>query len=112
MTLTGRRIIYDYTHKIPLHDVHTKDPIVISTYVGPLWWQSKHCLLCGKATISRNILRCFSSCFLLFDAIFLSIPVIGEYIRILTNDLKGHHSTLFIYVKILPDPSIIYVSIC
>lgn len=57
------------TYRIPLHDVQTKDPIVMSTYVGPLWWQSKHCLLWGRATISRNILRCFSSCFLLFDAI-------------------------------------------
>lgn len=57
------------TYNSPLHDVHTNDPIVIFTYVGPLWWQSKHCLLCGSATISRNILRCFSSCFLLLDAI-------------------------------------------
>lgn len=53
------------THSIPLQAVHTNDPIVIFRYVGPLWWQSKHCLLWGNAAISRNILRCFSSCFLL-----------------------------------------------
>lgn len=53
------------THSIPLQAVHTNDPVVIFRYVGPLWWQSKHCLLWGNAAISRNILRCFSSCFLL-----------------------------------------------
>jgi len=55
---------------MPLQDVQTNEPIVMLTYVGPLWWQSKQVLLLGKDTISRNILRCFSSCFLLLDAIF------------------------------------------
>lgn len=60
-----------YTYSIPEHEVQTKDPIVILIYVGPLWWQSKHCLFAGNDTNSRNILRCFSSCFFLEEAILL-----------------------------------------
>ena len=67
--LFSTRHIMPKTYNIPLHDVHTNDPTVMLTYVGPLWWQSKHVLLCSLFTISRKRVRCFSSCFRL-DAIF------------------------------------------
>lgn len=57
------------THKMPLHDVQTNDPMVVFTYVGPLCPQSKHFLLWGKAARSRRSFKFFSSCFLLAEAI-------------------------------------------
>lgn len=61
------------TYSNPEHDVQTKDPIVIFTYVGPLWLQSKHCLFPGKDTKLRKIFRCFSSSFFLLEAILPKI---------------------------------------
>lgn len=57
------------THKMPLQDVQTKDPIVVLTYVGPLCPQSKHFLLWGKAARSRRSFKFFSSCFFFTEAI-------------------------------------------
>ena len=67
---------------MPLHDVHTKAPIVISTYVGPFCEHSKHCLLNSNLTIPLKIFKCFSSCFL-FEAIFTK----------LSNDTSGNDVT-------------------
>lgn len=57
------------TYNIPLHVVHTKDPIVTFIYVGPLCKQSKHCLLTGKAASSLKSFVFLSSAVLLLAAI-------------------------------------------
>lgn len=54
---------------MPLHEVQTKDPIVVFTYVGPLCPQSKHFLLWGKAARSLRSFKFFSSCFFFTEAI-------------------------------------------
>ena len=51
------------TYKMPLQRVHTNEPTVMFTYVGPLCSQSKHFLLSGFDPSSRRSLRCLSSCF-------------------------------------------------
>lgn len=61
-----------YTYRTPEHRVQTNDPMVMFTYVGPFWLQSKHCLLPLSETSSRKILRFLSSCFFRTTAIFLS----------------------------------------
>lgn len=57
------------TYNIPLHVVHTKEPIVTFIYVGPLCKQSKHCLLAGKAASSLKSFVFLSSAVLLLAAI-------------------------------------------
>lgn len=57
------------TYKTPEHLVHTNDPIVMFTYVGPRCPQSKHCLLPPSETTSRSVFRFLSSCFLRTTAI-------------------------------------------
>lgn len=52
------------TYNNPEHLVQTNEPIVTSTYVGPLWLQSKQYLLKDKAANSRRVFKFFSSCFL------------------------------------------------
>lgn len=59
------------TYSRPEQRVHTNDPIVMLTYVGPRWPQSKHCLLPPSETISRSVFRCLSSCFLRTTAMLL-----------------------------------------
>lgn len=57
------------TYKTPEHRVHTNEPTVILTYVGPRWSQSKHCLFPFSDTSSRRIFKFLSSCFFRTTAI-------------------------------------------
>lgn len=61
-----------YTYSKPEQRVQTNEPIVILTYVGPRWPQSKHALLPPRDTISRSVFRCLSSCFLRTTAILVA----------------------------------------
>lgn len=52
------------TYSTPEHDVQTKDPIVMLTYVTPRWPQSKQHRLLPEDTISRKVFSILSlSCF-------------------------------------------------
>lgn len=65
------RFYFDFTYKTPEHRVHTNEPMVMLTYVGPRWSQSKHCLFPFVDTISRRIFRFLSSCFFRTTAILV-----------------------------------------
>lgn len=67
--IIGKQNYIFTTYNIPLHVVHTKDPIVTFIYVGPLCKQSKHCLLAGKAASSLKSFVFLSSAVLLLAAI-------------------------------------------
>lgn len=70
------------THSFPEQEMHTNEPMVVLTYVGPLWLQSKQFLLDGKARNSLNVLRFFSSCFFfeLLEVELLAIAAIDKNI--------------------------------
>ena len=60
------------TYSIPEHLVHTNDPMVMSTYVGPLWSHSKHFLFSGMAVWNSRIETvCFSLSFWLWVLLLL-----------------------------------------
>lgn len=62
------------TYSTPEHRVHTNEPIVMLTYVGPFWPQSKHWRFPPEpplVTSSRRVFRFLSSCFLRTTAMLL-----------------------------------------
>lgn len=74
------------TYSIPEHLVHTNEPIVMSTYVGPRWLQSKQYLFWGRAPNSRNVFKFFSSCFLRDEAILLCTAHFAQLTVAMTAD--------------------------
>lgn len=61
------------TYRTPEHRVQTNDPMVMLTYVGPRWSQSKHCLLPCVDASSRKSFRFLSSCFFRTTAILSTV---------------------------------------
>ena len=57
--------------------------------MGPRWWQSKHCRLKGRDTISRKVLRFFSSCFRFDDAICFAAVVVVVVVAVFDGMVTG-----------------------
>ena len=75
---------------MPLHEVQTKDPIVVFTYVGPLCPQSKHFLLWGNAARSLRSFKFFSSCFFFTEAIMdVCSPSLPRTAQVYKRNCRG-----------------------